>query len=430
MGETGRMWGDPHFGTLDGISYTFNGYGEYTYLAITNNTSPSSAFDINNQSYIFMSQIRTAPLPSGNATVTKGFAAQSKDVGAESVSITISRGQHLILRRGNESIEFEDNIDTLYFPELTITRLDGQNNSHFSFTWTIGVTIEIDVIKMTLPSEQLVLNIAASIGGIFRGRTYGLLGTYDGTPNNDLRSKNGSIISSNASLERIHKDFGVTWSINPSSSLFYYESNGSAEFFEEQNRLFLPSFVDPTAGNNLTILHSCKINATSLPSSWNVGERTCYYDLLMTNDNNFAEASLKFGIEYSSEQRDKNNPPLFDPSLPIWIDVKHGEPLNLKISTISEYPSHVIQLSALHLPPNSTFNESTGMFKWIAVKGEDYLRIEAHDINTSLKSQHDIVFNVNTTDQPIVSPVNGLNSPFDGINYSILIFSMIVLFNH
>jgi hypothetical protein len=104
--------------------------------------------------------------------------------------------------------------------------------------------------------------------------------------------------------------------------------------------------------------------------------------------------------------------------------------MSLTISATSEYSSHVIQLSALHRPENSTFNQTTGIFNWIAVKGEEYLSIEARDINTTLRSQHDILFYVNTTDKPIINPGNGMNSPFDGINYSILIFVMIILFDH
>ncbi|CAF4821706.1 unnamed protein product, partial [Rotaria sp. Silwood2] len=91
MGDSGGMWGDPHFGTLDGTSYTFNGYGEYIYLAISNDTSLSDAFNASSQSYIFMSQIRTIPISFSNVTVTKGFAARTNNIENQSVSITISR---------------------------------------------------------------------------------------------------------------------------------------------------------------------------------------------------------------------------------------------------------------------------------------------------------------------------------------------------
>jgi len=57
----------------------------------------------------------------------------------------------------------------------------------------------------------------------------------------------------------------------------------------------------------------------SLFSSWNVGERTCYYDLLMTNDINF-----------------------FRQSIPLVMNLKEGKPVNLAIS-------------ALHRPKNSIF---------------------------------------------------------------------------
>ncbi|CAF1219816.1 unnamed protein product [Rotaria sp. Silwood1] len=97
---------------------------------------------------------------------------------------------------------------------------------------------------MAVPSKQLLLNVAVSVAGSFHNRTFGLLGTYDG--------------------------FGVTWAIDPSSSLFYYEPSQSAQFFEQQNRNFIPPFTDPTSTNNTSIstLNSCKINRTSSPSSW------------------------------------------------------------------------------------------------------------------------------------------------------------------
>ncbi|CAF4196691.1 unnamed protein product, partial [Rotaria magnacalcarata] len=118
MGENGRMWGDPHFGTLDGNSYTFNGYGEYIYLAISNATTPSTAFNSNSSSFIFMSQVRTVPIASSEATVTKAFAARTNSIDDQSISVTISRREQLVIRRGDEILEFEDNIDSFFFPGM------------------------------------------------------------------------------------------------------------------------------------------------------------------------------------------------------------------------------------------------------------------------------------------------------------------------
>ena len=439
MGQTGRMWGDPHFGTLDGSSYTFNGHGEYTYLAISNNNSSPAAFDDNTQSHLFISQIRTIPLSTGNATVTRGFAARSNSQQGESVSVTISRHEHLILHRGDQSLEFEDSINTLTFPELIITRLDGTNHSHFTFSWLIGVTIEIKVIQMTTPSRQLVLDIAASVDGSFRGRTYGLLGTYDGIVENDLRSKNGTIIRNNATLEQIHKDFGITWAINSSNSLFYYQSNESAAYFEQQNHLFIPSFIDPlTATNNQTIRQNCGINATSLSSSWSVAQRTCYYDLAVTNDVNFAKTSLSAGNELLSIRENQRNPPSFNASLPLSMNLNRRELVHLNMSASSEYPSHTIKLILLHLPQNATFNNVTGIFRWIAITGEHYLSIEARDTTYNLSSTRDIAFNVKDGNEMTTNPTtsrrsttthrNSSHNHFSGINYLVFIIAIFILF--
>ncbi|CAF3977564.1 unnamed protein product [Rotaria sp. Silwood2] len=427
MGDSGRMWGDPHFGTLDGTSYTFNGYGEYIYLAISNSTSPSAAFNASSQSYIFMSQIRTIPIMSNDATVTKSFAARSNNIESETVKVTVSRRQHLVLHHGNELLEFDDNIHILYFSEMTISRLDG-NNRHFSLSWTIGVTIEINVIEMTSPSKQLVLNIAASIAGRFRGKTYGLLGTYDGRTDNDLRSQNGSIISSNGSLEQIHKNFGVTWAIDPSSSLLYYEAGQTPEFFSEKNRVFNASFIDPITTNNSTIHNSCNINATASPSSWNLAQRTCYYDLFMTNDMNLANASLMAGNELLLIQKNQRNPPSFKSSLPLSMNLTQGKQVSLNISATSEYPSHVVELFELHRPVNATFDRNTGIFRWTAISGEHYLSIGARDTTYNLISKHDITFYVQANAPITVTTTSGSNNLVKEANFIITILGLTLLF--
>ena len=395
MGENGGTWGDPHFTTLDGTSYMFNGYGEYIYLAISDNLSPPAAFDPHSQSYTFMSQIRTVPIASNDVTVTKGFSARSNDSQSQPVSVIVSRREQLVIRRGTETLEFEDNINTLYFPEMTIERhFNGSNILILS--WTVGVTIQINLIEMTSPSTALVLNVAASVAGIFRERTYGLLGTYDGQHINDLRTQNGQIVDNNATVEQIHREFGTTWTIDPSTSLFYYESDQSAEFFEEQNRLFVPTFIEPinSLEQDASIRRACKINVTSLPSSWNIAQRTCYYDISVTNDETFGQTSFNAGDELSSIKADQRDPPLFNTSLPIYMKINDGERIHLKIDASSEYPLSVINLFAVHLPQGATYNTQTGVFDWIAIEGDYYVRIRALDTKYNLMATHEIAFQV------------------------------------
>ena len=67
----GLVAGDPHFKTLDGFDYTYNGIGEYTLLNV---------FDKNSGSKIFTIQTRTLQAQDKNgklidATIFGGFAA-------------------------------------------------------------------------------------------------------------------------------------------------------------------------------------------------------------------------------------------------------------------------------------------------------------------------------------------------------------------
>ena len=70
------MWGDPHFVTLDGKNYTFNGLGEYIML------DAKGGF--------FQLQSRTR-LAEGEGTATVFCAAVVKESNSSAVQVSLSR---------------------------------------------------------------------------------------------------------------------------------------------------------------------------------------------------------------------------------------------------------------------------------------------------------------------------------------------------
>ena len=61
--HTAWGWGDPHITTLDGRTYTFNGWGEYTLLEPASNTTQ------------FVLQGRTAPVNESTSNSATQFSA-------------------------------------------------------------------------------------------------------------------------------------------------------------------------------------------------------------------------------------------------------------------------------------------------------------------------------------------------------------------
>ena len=83
----GWFWGDPHFRTLDGRNYTFNGLGEYVM--------------IDAQSGTFQLQARTG-LAQGNSTTATIFsAAAAKEKETWTVEVKVKRGGNNLVWTGN-----------------------------------------------------------------------------------------------------------------------------------------------------------------------------------------------------------------------------------------------------------------------------------------------------------------------------------------
>ncbi|CAF3735702.1 unnamed protein product [Rotaria sp. Silwood1] len=404
----GGTWGDPHFTTLDGSTYTFNGYGEYTYLAITNSsTSINTNFKRITQPLIFNSQIRTTPLKSLNdsATVIRGLAAKSNDFLAEKISITISPRNMLIVRRGNETLDLDttnnneisiNNSLVLFFPEMTLEQ--NRTSGVLTLSWFIGVSIQVTPITI---SNGLVLNIDTSVAGSYRNRTFGLLGLYDNNPDNDLRAQNGTILgkADTLSLEQIHRQFGQTWTIEPNHSLFYYGMGDSAINYTTQNHLYVPSFVLPelpASRLNLT-LATCNIDPSLANRSlWTVAQRTCYYDMGVTNDTALGQASRAASETFHQITMDQRYPPEFNSDLPLVLNANDLTPIIISFMAVSPYTSN-ISYKLINGPESAIFDNRIALFTWqnpTANNNQIVVRVTAQDMKYNLLSTHELVINV------------------------------------
>ena len=413
----GGTWGDPHFTTLDGSSYTFNGYGEYTYVAIASSSIPvNGPLNPDATNLVFNAQVRTSPLTfpnetsSNTATVIRGLSAKSNDPQAREISITISQREFLVVRRGNETLDLnaasDDSVATnasvvLYFPDMTLER--NRTSGVLTLSWFVGVSIQINPISVSAAaSNALILNIGISVAGLHQGRTFGLLGSYDNDRTNDLRTRDGNVIglATALTLEQIHRQFGQTWAITPDRSLFYYESSSSASFYAEQNRIFTPLFSSPeppTARINATMA-ACNIGSSlsNNRSAWSVSQRTCYYDIAITNDLSIGRASRAAADAVVQINNDQRSPPEFNSSLPLILQANQSTLLNISFTATSLYMSQ-ISYTLVRGPSGATFNGKTGFFQWLltpSAANNSVIRVRASDTQNNLVSTHELTVRI------------------------------------
>lgn len=187
----GNLFGDPHILTLDGLSYTFNGLGEFTMIKSANFTLQGR-----------MVQATDSDGDLAQGTVFSAFVAEDSTSG--NVQFQMAAGGNLEVLVDKKLVTF---LDELEIPEARFgeTVLIKRGNNDFVVTFTSGVYMEIKAENGIISQYIIVLPES------FMGQTCGLLGNYNGDQSDDLMPRNESaIISADSSLEEIHNNFGVT----------------------------------------------------------------------------------------------------------------------------------------------------------------------------------------------------------------------------
>ncbi|XP_062579175.1 uncharacterized protein LOC134241103 [Saccostrea cucullata] len=329
--QPGINFGDPHITTLDGKNYTFNGYGEYTMMKI--NTSEMT-FDLQARTDLASTENGTTT----NATIFSAFVAQ--DQTGSKVQVEMSRDKKGMIIKGNE-IDLTTKFDNANYSFLTQNlSLRWQNQSISATFLNSGITIKVSIGKRFLICETLV-------NEMYKTRTLGLMGNFDGNATNDFILPDGTVLSENETkTERlIFNNFGQKWSVE-NRSLFQYDDGLTFKNFSHPE--FVPIFTDEVD------------NARKQEAEKKCGPKpsqACIFDYLATGDISLAESSGNKAKESKSDLSIiENETPQLSGNTTIHVEVNKEAKL---IFNASDDGINKPKLKLQKQPANFTLNNIT-----------------------------------------------------------------------
>ncbi|XP_023930884.1 uncharacterized protein LOC106158645 [Lingula anatina] len=264
-----KSWfrGDPHFTTLDGVTYTFNGHGEYQLLNAGNGA--------------FIMQTRLEPVSSSqgttvNATIFSAFAAKDSDSSRLHVQLTQDKQDMAVYVQSD-----------LVSPTLLQTGSASYNNLDLEYNDTTKTLLASFGSGVTVNVTKGVglLMFAVVVPDEYKSNTTGLMGNYDGNVNNDLEARNGTILASNATESDIYNYFGETWRISQAESIFYYASGYSTVNYTDTS--FVPTYSEDLQ----SIYGNTKYQAAVSKCG---SDLQCLYDFLLTDNEALANSTKSF----------------------------------------------------------------------------------------------------------------------------------------
>lgn len=225
--------GDPHFTSLDGYKYSFNGVGEFVYLRTD---------DKSFQSQIRLEQFRKANGDLSEASVCTSFVSQHLNQSAV-VEIRLDSANIAEVLVNGDLINFDESlsyqfqgVSVIQSPPVT---LDAEATEKvYQVSFTSGISFQ------TTASTN-VLNIIPVVGNtLLSGHLRGLLGDFDGDLSNDLRTSSDGILLPTSSSKEIYRNFGLLWMISEKESLFTYKDATTYSDFQKPS--FVPTFETPS----------------------------------------------------------------------------------------------------------------------------------------------------------------------------------------
>ncbi|MDO8416814.1 MAG: Ig-like domain-containing protein, partial [Agitococcus sp.] len=204
--------GDPHMRSFDSLGFDFQAAGEFT---LVQGTNPAGNFEI---------QMRTEPV--GNSTSVSGITAVAMKFGNE--------GSENVISVYNAAYR----PDTVYINGLATSLATGERLA----VGAGSVTHRVDgtyLISDGHGDDVLIKAIHYSPTTVFIANdsvVTGILGDGNGSTNNDLRLRDGTVIDHMALTQQDFYDvYAESWRVTDATSLFTYDAGNSTATYTDRD---------------------------------------------------------------------------------------------------------------------------------------------------------------------------------------------------
>lgn len=285
--KTGASYGDPHLITFDGFRYSFQTIGEFLLSQ--------------SQDKKFVVETRQAQVPGQELTLNTAIALK---VGSDRIGIYAPlQGSTPIVRVNGQPVSS----DRVALADGSVQK---RSDREYVVQWNTG---EQATIRQVEVAKLAFLNVTINVPERSANRYSGLLGNLDGNAANDLQTRSGKVIPTKSSygqltsalsnllptpiplsgietafLDQLHREFGDSWRIQQSESLFDYEAGQSTETFSDRRfprrYLTLGSLLPAQLRSAETACRNAGVEANLLEG--------CIFDVGMTNQPGFAQAAV------------------------------------------------------------------------------------------------------------------------------------------
>jgi von Willebrand factor type D domain len=206
-GRCAASTGDPHLSTFDGRRYDFQAVGEF--VAVRDRSGGLAV------------QVRQAPWPGSRRVAVN--TAVAMDVAGVRVQVTMVRGRPVLLVAGAVRPVAGTSLPSGGSVQVGAAPL----GTAITVTWPDGSKATVDTIG------EFGLRLTVGVAKARAGRLEGLMGNFDGDPDNDVRVGGGPPIVEPGYAD-LYPALANSWRVTDTSSLFSYDAGTSTQTFTDR----------------------------------------------------------------------------------------------------------------------------------------------------------------------------------------------------